>query len=109
MYHKYRSCYSLEHFIIAKKNVLQPELFLFRSGSRSGSSVRISAPEDGVDGNGSDEEYNGNFLVFECDELLLRITILPPSFEVLKARYKNNGLAKDKNISLANYENMYWV
>ena len=49
---------------IAKKNVLKPELFLFRSGSRSGSSVRISAPEDGVDGNGSDEEYNGNFVVF---------------------------------------------
>ena len=76
--HKYRSCYSLEHFIIAKKNVLQPELFLFRSGSRSGSSVRISAPGDGVDGNGSDEEYNGNFLVFKCAELalaLLRIEI----------------------------------
>ena len=37
-------------------------VYFCRSGSRSGS-VRISTPGDGADGNCSDEEYNGIFLI----------------------------------------------
>lgn len=66
-----------------------------RSGSRSGSSVRISAPDDGVDGNGSDEEYNAEDAQdFQVKTLQAEIALMHQDMSHLKE--KDEKLEKEK-------------